>query len=212
MVRELESTLRRTRTGLLTAAALLPLAFTPHGAAAETKRVFVIPPIQWDPTITRDRPAQIHGPTELGRLTGGVVWGLSPAQVNARLSAPVGGLDPATLPFANEYPEEIRYFWTRLDTARELREGMGACAGANSYVVFLFRSRGLFRVSWRLLPDADCSSPRAAAEDVFARYLALDQAAALTTHYRAGKAEVVEVTDPNASYLIPIRWENRRRR
>ena len=197
--------------GSRVAATLLPL-LTVAPAMAETKRIFVVPPVQWDQTLTRDRPAQVHGPTELGRLTGGIVWGLSPAQVNALLPVPASGVDWASLPFANEYPEDIRYFWTRLDAAPELREGMGDCMGGGSHVVFLFRSRGLFRISWRLLPDAACASPRAAAEDVFARFLAVDRAAALTTHYRAGKAEVVETTDPNASYLIPIRWENRRRR
>ena len=47
---------------------------------------------------------------------------------------------------------------------------------------------------------------------VFARYLAIDREASLATHYRAGKAEVVEITDPNAGYLMPFRWENRGRR
>ena len=192
--------------------AMLALLPPLTGMAQETKRVLVVPPVQWDATMTRDRPAQSHGPTELGRLTGGVVWGLSPLEVNSRLPIPATGLNWSALPFANEYPEEIRYFWTRLDTVRELRDGMDACIGASSYIVFLFRSRGLFRVSWRLVPDEACSSPRAAAEGVFARYLTVDREASLATHYRAGKAEVVEITDPNAGYLMPFRWENRGRR
>ena len=190
------------------AALLLPLM----AMAEETKRIFVVPPVRWDAAMARDRPAQTHGPTDLGNLTGGVVWGLSPLEVNSRLPMPATGLNWSALPFANEYPEEIRYFWTRLDTVRELREGMNACIGANSHIVFLFRARGLFRVSWRLVPDEACPEPRAAAEGVFARYLAIDRAASLATHYRAGKAEVVEITDPNAGYLMPFRWENRGRR
>ena len=207
--------MRRIELGVLMFCAASAWAASTWAAsawAAEPKRIFTVPPIQWDKTMKRDRPAQIHGPTDLGNLTGGIVWGLSPAAVNALLPVPVTGLDWATLPFANEYPDEIRYFWTRLDTVRALRDGVTGCFGANSYIVFLFRSRGLFRVSWRLVADATCPSIRPAAEEIFARFLALDQAAALTAHYRPNKAEVVEITDPGASYLIPFRWENRGRR
>jgi hypothetical protein len=161
--------------------------------------------------MSRDRAAQIHGPTDIGNLTGGIVFGLSPIEVNGRLPAAAPGIEWADLPFANEYPDDVRYFWVRLDAMRELRDGITACAGANSYVVFLFRPRGLFRISWRLLPDDDCPSPRAAAEDIYARFLAIDRAASLATHYRAGRAEAVEITDPNASYLTPYRWTNRQR-
>lgn len=181
-------------------------------AAGETKRIFPIPPTRWDSTISRDRPAQIHGPSDLGNLTGGIVFGLSPSEVNARLPTPMPGVESAELPFANEYPDDVRYFWARLDTVRELRSGINGCMGANSYIVFLFHNRALFRISWRLLPDNDCASARTAAEDIYARYLTIDRAAALATHYRPGKAEAVEITDPNAGYLIPYRWTNRQRR
>jgi hypothetical protein len=180
-------------------------------ASAETKRIFTVPPLQWDNAMSRDRPAQIHGPTDLGNLTGGIVFGLSPIEVNTRLASPAQGIALGRLPFANEYPDDVRYFWVRLDAMRELRAGINACMGRNSYVVFLFRQAGLFRISWRLLPDDDCPSPEAAAEDIYARYLAIDRAAALATHYHAGKAEAVEVTDPAADYLIPYRWTNRQR-
>ena len=186
--------------------------WTTPARAAETKTLFTVPPIRWNREMSRDRPAQIHGATELGNLTGGIVWGASPAEVNARLPIPLPGLDRATLPFANEDPNDIRYFWVRLDSVKDLREDLTGCIGTNSHVVFLFRPRGLFRVSWRLLPDAACPSILAAAEGLFARYLTIDQQAVLTTHYRPNKAEVVEITDPAASFLIPIRWENRGRR
>ena len=87
-----------------------------------------------------------------------------------------------------------------------------ACTGAASYIVFLFRDRGLFRISWRLLADDQCPSTRAAAEEIYARYLAVDGTTSLASHYQAGKAEVVEVTDPRVDYLIPYRWANRQRR
>jgi hypothetical protein len=191
------------------------LMIPPHpltGATAEPKRIFTVPPTQWDNSMSRDRPAQIHGSSDLGNLTGGVVFGLSPAEVNARMPTPSPGTEWADLPFANEYPGDVRYFWVRLDAMRALRDGVKGCVGANSYVVFLFTQSALFRISWRLLPDQDCPSPHAAAEDIFARYLTIDGAATLTTHYVAGNAEVVEVTDPTVDYLIPYRWANLRRR
>ncbi len=121
-------------------------------------------------------------------------------------------MDWATLPSANEYPDDVRYFWVRLEAMQELKGGINNCVGATSYVVFMFRQRGLFRISWRMPEDGGCPSTRAAAEDIFGRYMAIDRSAALTIHYRAGNAEVVEITDPNADYLLPYRWTNRRRR
>lgn len=162
--------------------------------------------------MARDRPAQIHGASDLANLTGGIVFGLSPSDVNVRLPTPQPGLEWAGLPSATEYPDDVRYFWVRFDAMRDLSAGVTSCVGANSYVVFMFRTRGLFRISWRLLADAACASPRAAAEEIYGRFLAIDMAAAIATHYRPGKAEAVEVTDPNAGYLIPFRWDNRQRR
>lgn len=190
---------------------LAPAVLIP-AASAETKRIFSVPPTQWDHTMSRDRPAQVLGSSDLANLTGGIVFGLSPSEVNAKLPSPTPGVEWADLPFAGEYPDEVRYFWVRLDAARQPRDGIDACAGANSYVVFLFRNRALFRISWRLLPDVACPSTHAAAEDIYARYLAIDGAVVVASHYRAGKAEVVEITNPNVDYLMPYRWANRQRR
>jgi hypothetical protein len=190
------------------AALVVPLSAAP----AQTIRIFPVPPVRWDNSMSRDQPAQILGLSDLANLTGGIVFGLSPADVNAKLPAPVPGVQWIDLPFASEYPDEVRYFWVRFDAVREPLAGITACTGANSYVVFLFRDRGLFRISWRLLPDDNCPSTRAAAEDLYARYLAIDGTSALASHYRAGKADVVEVTDPSVDYLIPYRWANRQQR
>jgi hypothetical protein len=187
---------------------LVPLTAAPE----ETTRIFTIPSTRWDHTLSRDQPARISGPSDLANLTRGIVFGLSPSEVNAKLPNPTPGVEWIDLPFAPEYPDEVRYFWVRLDAMRAPGDGVTGCVGANSYVVFLFRNRGLFRISWRLLPDTDCPSTYVAAEDIYARFLAIDGAAALASHYRAGKAEVVEVTDPSVDYLIPYRWANRQRR
>jgi hypothetical protein len=188
---------------------LMALCVPLTAASAQTKRIFTVPPTLWDNSMSRDLPAQILGPSDLANLTGGIVFGLSPAEVNAKLPAPTPGVEWIELPFASEYPDEVRYFWARLDAEGKPLADTTACTGAGSYIVFLFRNRGLFRISWRLLPDDQCPSTRDAAEDLYARYLAIDGAAALASHYRAGKAEVVEVTDPGVDYLIPYRWTNR---
>jgi hypothetical protein len=188
------------------------LSLLPEEAGADTKRIFAVPPIQWDNLMTRDRPARIYGPSDFGNLTGGILFGLSPSDVNAKLPTPAPDVEWAGLPFANEFPEDVRYFWVRLDMVPELRDGVLGCAGTNSYVVFLFREQGLFRISWRLLQDASCPSAYDAAQEIYGRYLAIDRAVAVAVHYHAGNAEVVEVTDPDADELIPYRWENRRRR
>jgi len=199
---------------LLLAACLLTSAGVPAAtpALAETKRIFALPPTQWDNAMSTERPARIFGPSDLSNLTGGIVFGLSPAGVNERLPTPAPGVEWGDLPFANEYPGDVRYFWVRFDAIRDAGNAPADCVGASSYVVFLFRNRALFRVSWRLLPDKDCPSPRAAAEDIYGRYLAIDRSVSLATHYRAGKAEAVEITDPNADDLMPYRWANRQRR
>ena len=204
--------MRRIRLPFLLLAWLLALSHPSPGAAAETKRIFTVPPRQWDNAMSRDRAARLYGASDLGNLTGGIQFGLTPAEVNAKLPASTPGTEWSELPFANEYPEDVRYFWVRLDAMRELRDGITGCAGASSYIVFLFYNRVLFRISWRLLPDKDCPSPRAGAEELYARYLGIDQAVAVATHYIAGGADAVEITDPTKSFLLPYRWRNQRGR
>jgi hypothetical protein len=202
----------RTKWRSLLALSMLMVIGAAGPASAETKRIFAIPATQWNNATSTERPAHVFGSSDLGNLTGGIVFGLSPASVNSRLPTPTPGVEWGDLPFASEYPGDVRYFWVRLDALPDSGIEATHCVGANSYVVFLFRDRALFRVSWRLLPDKDCPSPRASAEDLYARYLAIDRSVSLATHYRAGKAEAVEITDPNADDLIPVRWANRQRR
>jgi len=193
--------------------AALPVAAAFSTAAhAETQRIFVVPPLAWDHGLSRDQPAQTIGPSDLAALTGGIVFGLSPSQVNAHLPAPASGIDWAGLPSANEYPGDVRYFWVRLDAMHTPHGALPGCAGADSYVVFLFQRGTLFRISWRLLPDANCPSPAVAAREIYARYLAIDGTSAQTSHYRPNRAEAVDISDPDAGFLIPYRWENRGRR
>ena len=188
------------------------LALSPHAARPETKRLFTVPPLQWDHDMSGFRPGVTHGPSDIAALTGGIVFGMRPSDVDAKLPSPAKNLSWETMPFATEYPEDVRYFWVRFAAAPAPHAENGHCVGAPSYVVFFFRAGHLFRMSWRLLPDESCPSPRAAAEDIYAKWLAIDRSAAVSTHYSPNQAEVVEVTDPTADELLPIRWDNRKRR
>jgi hypothetical protein len=175
------------------------------------KRIFVVPTRQWDSAMQSSRLAVHLSLNDLGNLTGGIIFGMTPSVANSMLPDPLPGVSWNTLPAATEFPEDVRYFWTRLTGSPDLRAGIRSCTGANSFAVFLFRRQGLFRISFRLVPDATCPDPAPAAADIFARYVPLGSSVALATHYVTGGVQVVDVGDPTANYLIPIRWENRSR-
>jgi hypothetical protein len=190
------------------------------GAVAQTtepqsppaaKTILVAPPTQWTSDMLSFRPALSQTTTDFAALTGGIVFGMVATDVNAQLAEPTPGLNWSTMPLAGEFPEDVRYFWTRLEGSQQLAAGITGCAGANSYVVFLFRGRGLFRVSYRLVADAQCPNLAQTATDLMARYVQMGRELALSVHYRAGRVEVVDITDPSAGYLIPMRWQARGR-
>jgi hypothetical protein len=175
------------------------------------KRIFAVPPLQWDADMLSARSALHETSSDLANLTAGIIFGLSPTDVDTLLPDPAPGVSWNSLPAASEFPEDVRYFWTRLAGSQDLQAGISTCAGANSYIVFLFRSRGLFRISYRFVPDAACPDPSSAVAAIFARYLLLGRSVALAVHYRSGGVHVVDVSDPTADYLIPMRWQNRAR-
>jgi hypothetical protein len=174
--------------------------------SGSVKRIFVPPPVQWDHAMLSFRPALQQTATDFANLTGGLTFGMSLAQVNARLPDPYPGLTWNELPLANEYPGEVRYFGVPMDRAGPLRMDITACSGAASYVVLLFSSEGLFRLSYRLNGDKGCADTSEAARAIFARYVQIGQSVAMSGRYFTGKTEVVDVTDPTAGYLIPTRW------
>jgi hypothetical protein len=188
-------------------------AASPSAAAAPgsprsepVKRIFLPPPLQWDSAMGSSRPALQQTATDFANLTGGIAFGLSPSQVNARLPDPYSGLSWDRLPAANEYQGEVRYFGVPLERAGTLRMGLTECAGAASYLVLLFTSNGLFRLSYRLIADRTCTDTDAAAQAIFGRYVPIGETVALSVRYRTGATQVVDVTDPTSGYLIPTRW------
>ena len=203
---------RRTALLLILAASQAcaqPAASPPAASSPATepvKRIFLPPPLQWDNAMTSASPALQQTATDFANLTGGIAFGMSPGQVNARLPDPYPGLSWDLLPSANEYQSEVRYFGVPLDRAGALRMGLTACAGAASYVVLLFNRNGLFRLSYRLTADRSCADTSTAAQAIFARYVPIGESVALSVRYRSGRTDVVDVTDPTAGYLIPTRW------
>lgn len=176
-----------------------------------TKRLLFPPPLDWDNTVASFRPGYRQTLTDFANLTGGVVFGLKPPEVNALLPDPAPRLDWHTLPLAPEFPEDVRYFWVKLGKGRVLDAGIDSCVGEASYLVLLFRARGLFRISYRLIPDTTCPSVADAAGAVMAHYVRIDPTIALAMHYRNGTAEVVDIVDPGSGHLRTIRWQQRRR-
>ena len=110
------------------------------------------------------------------------------------------------MPVAPEFPEPVRYTWLHMAVAGKLVASVRACFGAASYVVVLFRGSGLFRISYRFLPDRNCPNPRPAAEELYARFVPINPTLASSVHYHTGYAEVVDITDPHAGTLVPERW------
>jgi hypothetical protein len=177
-----------------------------EASGVPVKRIFVPPPLQWDNAMLSFRPALQQTPTDFANLTGGIGFGMSASAVNARLPDPYPGLNWNGLTLANEYPGEVRYFGEPVAASGPLRMALTACAGSGSYIVFLFSDRGLFRLSYRLIPDKGCPDTNPAAQEIFHRYVPIGQIVALSVRYRTGKTEVVDVTDSTAGYLIPPRW------
>lgn len=190
----------------------LALALAPIGsgvAADIAPRIFAPPPLAWDSAMTSSRAALHQTMSEFVALTGGVRFGMLPQEVNALLPEPLPDLNWSGMPLASEYPADVRYFWTRLEAVGGLGAGLGHCTGEGSYLVFLFTSNGLFRLSYRLLPDQKCPDPGEAARDILARYVPLGTNVAYSDRYRATGVAVVDVTDATAGPLIPVRWRQR---
>jgi hypothetical protein len=208
----------RRRRGLGRTAVLLALAAgqvcahpagtlsTSVEASQAVASIFTPPPVQWDQSMVGFRPALQQTPNDFYNLTGGVTFGMSPGALNAQLPAPYPGLSWNAMALANEYPGEVRLLGTSAAGAGALRMAVKSCTGTASYVVFLFSTNGLFRLSYRLIADKGCPDTSQAAREIFARYVTIGQKVALSVRYKTGKSEVVDVTDPTAGYLIPIRW------
>jgi hypothetical protein len=196
--------LAATQASAQTAApAASPLAAHVTGSG---KRIFMAPPLEWDNAMLGYSPALQQTAADFANLTGGLAFGMSPSAVNAKLPEPYPGLSWNGLALANEFPGEARLFVVPIAAAGVLRLGMTACTGANSYLVFVFKTNGLFRMSYRLTADKACPDTDEAAQQIYAHFVPLRQSVAYSVRYRTGATQVVDITDPAADYLVPIRW------
>ncbi|HBK07362.1 MAG TPA: hypothetical protein DDZ81_16165 [Acetobacteraceae bacterium] len=178
----------------------------PIAVTQPVRPIFLPAPVQWDADLLRFRPALSQTATDFANLTGGISFGMAPADLNTKLPEPYPGVSWNALPLANEYPGEVRYFGVPIEAAGSLRVGMTACTGTGSYLVFLFRPEGFFRLSYRLVPDKTCTDTNPAAQQIFGRFVPMGQQVALSVRYHVGKTQVVDITDATAGYLTPIRW------
>ncbi len=186
--------------------AMSPAAAQPTKA---NKPILAPPPSQWDRQMLSGRALLGQTITDFTAITGGITFGMGPGEVNAHMPSPAKGVSWVAMPQATEFQDDIRYFWVRFEDARDLQMGATACVGDESYIVFLFRPSGLFRISYRLMPSAACPRPADATAEIFGRYVAITTDIALSVHYKAGPMEVVDVTDSTAGYLLATRWQPR---
>ena len=174
-----------------------------------SKRILSLPTIQWDQDLAAWSYAAGQTVTNLTRVMGGLSFGLAPEEVNKLLPYPAPSLQWPDLPVAPEFPEEVRYVWLPMAGGGALRAAVKSCFGEPSYIVLMFRAGGLFRVSWRFLPDPVCRNPGPAAAELYAAFVPIDSQVAISAHYQSGYAEVVDVSDPSAGILINQRWQMR---
>jgi hypothetical protein len=181
-----------------------PAALPPGTGSA--KRIFLPPALQWDTAMLAFHPALQQTATDFANLTGGIAFGMSPSALNAKLAEPYPAVSWNSLSLANEFPGEARMFGVPIASAGALRVDLTACTGTASYVVFLFKANGLFRISYRLTGDKTCPDTNDAAQQIFARYVPLRSAVTFSARYRTGRTQVVDITDPAADTLVPVRW------
>jgi hypothetical protein len=182
-------------------------AEAPKGGGVDRLRMLSPPPLQWDHAMVTGLPALHQGRSDFLALTDGFAFGMNVRDVNAALPRPIPSLAWASLPQATEFVGDVRYFWIYLADAGSLRVGSSACVGSGSYLVLFFTPKGLVRLSYRLTPDVTCRSVAAAATEIYARYVTIGREVAYSVHYRTGSADVIDVTDPNAGFMIPVHWQ-----
>jgi hypothetical protein len=195
----------------LLAAAIASIAAIAPVAAAQTqdaiKHILVLPPLQWDAMGVARHPVGQQTANDLAQVMGGLKFGLKPEEVSQYLPTLGAELRWSDLPPAKEFAEDVRFVRMPIPRAGALRALVTGCIGEPSNVVLLFHDNTLFRVSWRFLPDQNCSSPHSAAEELYAAYVPFATTLAVSTHYRTGSAEVVDVTDPGAGPPNAQLWQ-----
>lgn len=174
-----------------------------------SKPILVLPTLQWTATASAWRYAVLPNAGQIDALLGGLHFGMTPEAVGQHLPGRGSALHWDDLPNAKEYSGDVRYFWLPMQAADRLTNPIQSCYGAASSINLLFFNQGLFRISWRFLPDQKCPDVSDAAEDLYAAFVPIAPSVVISMHYTNGPAEVVDVTAPNAGPLISVRWQGR---
>jgi hypothetical protein len=174
-----------------------------------SKPIFAVPPSIWDRRMVSARPLLTQTISDFAALADGIVFGMGPGEVNAHMPVPAKGVTWTALPQATEFQDDVRYFWVKFDDAPNLHTGATACAGDESYIVFMFKTRGLFRISYRLMPSAVCPRTAEVLGQIFGRFVSMTTDIAYSVHYRAGPLDVLDITDATAGYMLSTRWQPR---
>jgi hypothetical protein len=197
------------RGALAAAVASAPGAASMAQAVVVTKPILVLPTLQWNDTASTWKYAVLPNAGQVTSLLGGLRFGMTPEEVGQRLPGRSTALHWDDLPNAKEYSRDVRYFWLPMQAADRLIGPIQSCYGEPSSVNLLFFNQALFRISWRFLPDRKCPDVSDAAEDLYAAFVPIAPAVAVSRHYTNGPADVVDVTAPNAGPLISVRWQGR---
>jgi hypothetical protein len=174
-----------------------------------TKRILVLPPLQWDAMGVASYPVTQQAASDLAQVMGGLRFGLKPEEVSQHLPTLGAALHWSDLSSAKDLSEDVRFIRMPMRGAGAQRAPVTACFGEPNNVVLLFRDNTLFRISWRFQPDQSCPNTQDAAEQLYAPYVLLTATLAVTTRYRVGSAEVVDVADPGAGPSNAQRWRER---
>ena len=175
--------------------------------SANSKRLLVAPELKWESNLQYWSYEYSHSTDRRTTVMGGLTFGMDAEEVSRVVTPQDPELHWPDLPVATEFSEEVRYISLPLQQVAELRTKVSSCFGAPSYVVIMFRDAGLFRISWRFLPDPACPDPREAARDVFASVVAIARTDGVSLHYRTRFAEVVDLSDPDAGPLLADHWQ-----
>lgn len=171
----------------------------------QSKTIFVLPALQWNGMGAVWEYTTSQTDADLARAMGGLTFGLTPEAVAKHMPDYTTALHWDNLPEAKGFSQDVRYVWMPVKRAGWLLSPVTACFGDSSYVALLFRNDALFRVSWHFLPGPQCDDPHVAADQLYAAYVQLLPNIANSVLYRAGLAEVVDVSNPHAGALLAQR-------
>jgi hypothetical protein len=146
---------------------------------------------------------------EAGAFPLGLHLGMTPEAVNNSLAHPLASVAPEALtPVSYLGPDAVVSFAIPMSQAGDLRPAIVSCFGATSQIVFQFDAGRLYTISFRFARDGACLDPRAAADELYQRLLAIPFAIMPSSHYRVGDIDVVDAWDPSVSTVIRRPWRD----